>query len=518
MARVGIDLGTTFSVVAFYDVDARRVEVIPDEETTQNLVPSAVYYPENGEPIVGWTALNMAGSDPDRLVRWIKMSMGIDFKKKIGDREYTPEDVSSEILKKLRRNAEIYLGEEVEEAVVTVPAYFRDAQRYATLKAAELAGWFVDWDNLGKSEDKSNVRLLAEPSAAALAYVVEAKTDLTSGNRNVLVSDLGGGTYDVTLLQTQPKTDENGNPTLGIKIVCKDGSRELGGKLWDDDLEDYVVKQCINQGHTDNPKGDSRLAFELRERVIRGKEMLSKLESTQIVCDSMGNTQDVSREKFEDLTAARLLEVETKLRAVLEEAKKEHGISLEAIDPILLVGGASKMPMVARRIEDVTGKQPEIHRTVDLLVAIGAAYNVYIGKIKTRTDIIIDETIDIPQVSVGVKVLVDRKAEIYKNAIVIEKGSDFGKEFVRDKLFTVEDNQPAIDFIILEGDSEDPDQCTALATVTLPLPPGQPAGTKVKVTLKYNESGIIVGSGVCFTSEGEKAVSIEIDRKKIAKV
>jgi len=170
MARVGIDLGTTFSVVAYYDVDAKRVEVIPDEETTQNRVASAVYYQESGEPIAGWTALNMAPSGPERLVQWVKMSIGTDFKKEIGDKEYTPENVSAEILKKLKHNAEVYLGEAVEEVVITVPAYFGDAQRHATLKAAEQAGWFVDWDNLGKEEDKSEVRLLAEPSPASGAH------------------------------------------------------------------------------------------------------------------------------------------------------------------------------------------------------------------------------------------------------------------------------------------------------------------------------------------------------------
>jgi molecular chaperone DnaK len=510
MARIGIDLGTTFSVVAYYDVDARRVEVIPDAETAQLTVPSAVYYPESGDPIVGWTALNKAAEAPDRLVRWIKMSMGTDFKKQIGDQEYTPEDVSAEILKKLKQNAEIYLGEEVEGVVITVPAYFGDAQRHATQQAAELVGLNV-------------VRLLAEPSAAALAYVVEANTDL-SGEKNVLVSDLGGGTYDVTLLQTQPVEDEEGQMTLNIRIVCKDGSQELGGKLWDDALEDYVVEQCIAQGHTDDPKAEPRLAFGLRDRVIQGKHTLSASDTTQIVCD-MGNTQEITREKFEELTASRVLEAEAKLRSVLKQAEDKHGISLQEIDPILQVGGSSKMPMIAKMIENVTGQTPQTHRNVDLLVAIGAAYDVCIASsmeegepIKTRSGGLEIHTppVDIGK-AVGVKAFRGLTDDAF-NAIVIEDGSATGKEFVREDLVTRDDNQPGIQFDIFEGDSEDLELCVQIGTVTLTLPPNEPKGTPVKVTLKYNDSGIIVGSGVCFTTEGAKEVPIEIDHTKRAQV
>jgi len=397
----------------------------------------------------------------------------------------------------------------VEEVVITVPAHFGDAQRHATQEAAKLAGW-----------DESNVRLLAEPSAAALAYVVEANTDLISGERNVLVSDLGGGTYDVTLLQTQPKTDDEGNSTIGIKIVCKDGSQELGGKLWDDKLEDYVVEQCIEQGHTEDPKADPRLAIGLRERVIRGKEILTMAENTEIVCDG-GNTQEVTREKFEDLTSPLMLEVESKLRVVLEQAE-ERGVSLEDIDPILLVGGSSKMPMVPSMIENVTGKQPQTYKNPDLLVAIGAAYDAYIASgeiLETRSGggIVIEEpVVDIARMAVGLKALDSSKGKEV-NAIIIEDGSDFDEEFVREDFVTAEDNQHAIDFDIYEGNSDELEECTFLATVTLELPPDQPKGTKIKVTLKYNESGVIVGSGVCFTSDGENEVPIEIDRQKIAK-
>jgi len=579
MVRLGIDLGTTFSVVSYYD--GHRVEVIPDPETSgQLIVPSAVYYPEDGAPIVGWTALNKAAEDPNRLVQWVKMSMGTDFKKKIGDKEYTPEQVSAEILKKLKQNAEVYLGEDVEEVVVTVPAYFGDAQRNATMKAAEIAGLNV-------------VRLLAEPSAAALAYVVEANTDL-SGDRYVLVSDIGGGTYDVTLLQTQPMEDAEGNPTLNIRIVCKDGSQELGGKLWDDALEDYVVKQCIDQGHTDDPRAEPRLALSLRDRVIQGKHMLSTSDSTQIICDA-GNTQEVTNEKFEELTAALVLQAESKLRSVLAQAEEQpgellfstgleiqgdldsasipeslqqefenhgislsqdatvsikveskrwlisdednkypvvkdgedklnvhRGISLEDIDPILQVGGSTKMPMVARMIENVTGKQPQTHRNVDLLVAIGAAYDVCIASdmvddepIKTRSgELVTTPPIDIGK-AVGVKAF-DPSGKDF-NVIVIPDGSALGEEFVRDNLATRYDNQGAIKFEIYEGNSEVLSECVLLATFTLPLPPNQPEHTRVEVTLKYNESGIIEGSAVCFTSEGPKEVPIEIDRTKIAK-
>ncbi len=507
MARVGIDLGTTFSVISYYDVDARRVEVIPDEESTQLTIPSAVYYPESGDPIAGWMAMNLAVSEPDRLVRWIKMSMGTDYKKNIGDVEYSPEEVSAEILKKLKKNAEAYLNEEVESAVITVPAYFNDTARYATEEAAKLAGLEV-------------TRLLAEPSAAALAYTIEADLDLLSGEKHVLVTDLGGGTYDVTLLKTLPRNAGQENPTLDIKIICKEGSQELGGKLWDDALEEEVVKECIAQGHTDDPKSEPRLALMLRENVIKGKEMLSNVESADIVCD-MGNTQKITREGFEDLTASLMLQVETKLRTVLELAEKDQGVGIDDIDTILLVGGSSKMPMVPQMIQNVTGKEPGSHRSLDLLVAMGAAYDVCIASgepVETRQGgiQIVTPPVDIARMAVGVKA-VDTNTNQNVNAIIINDGSPFQEEFTRDDFITQDDKQGAIDFEIYEGNDRDIDSCQYLATATLSLPPDQPKGMQVKVTLKYNENGVIVGTGVCFTTEGQKEVPIEVDRSQLMK-
>jgi len=501
MILCGIDLGTTFSAIAHYDEISKRVTVIPDADTSQLMIPSAVFYKEDGTTIVGWDALNVARQNPDRLVQWIKMSMGDrEFKKNIGNFNVTPEEVSAEILKKLKRNAEMDSNQEIEAVVITVPAYFGDNEREATMKAAELAGLKV-------------LRLLAEPSAASLAYVIEAQIDL-SGKKHVLVSDLGGGTYDVTLLQTESKTDNRGNKIIETKIICKDGSIELGGKLWDDKLEEYMVEECLKAGHqADDPRADTIRKLPLREEVIKGKQILTRDDTVQISCGT-GNTHEVTRSKFEELTAELLLQVEEKFRDVIKKGEEENGIPSSSIDPILLVGGSSRMPMIERMIENITGKKPITHRTVDLLVAIGAAYDAYIASgesVVTKSGgIIVTPTPDIARKAVGIKVNVPPV-----NAIIIEDGSAYETEFSRKDLATMFDNQREIEFAIYEGNSSNIDECKYLASVTLPLPPNQPQMTPVEVTLKYDANGIITGHGMCRTSEGNKEIQIMVDRKKI---
>ncbi|MCP4217708.1 MAG: Hsp70 family protein [bacterium] len=505
--RFGIDLGTTFSSIAQYDPETGRVEVIPDEDTSQNTVPSAVYFAGGDQVIVGGAALNMAPQAPSNLCQWIKMSMGEEYNGPFNGKEYTAEQISAEILKHLKKNAELYTGEEVSEVVVTVPAYFGDRERMATAEAVQLAGMKL-------------IRLLPEPSAAALAHAID-NIDEVAG-KNVLVYDLGGGTFDVTLMQTQKIEDEEGRFSLDIRVIVKDGSRELGGKLWDDRLIEYVARECDTHFGFD-PRLDDRARLSLNEKVIQAKHQLSKVEETDILVDTEGNTVKVTREGFRDLTQDLLMQTEEKVNNVLEKAA-ENNIAKDEIDIILLAGGATRMPAVKQLLLEIFGREPKIHKNLDLVVSIGAAYDAQIAsgdlvtKDKTGTKITIaggTATTDVGK-AIGVTVAMpDGDQVVDKNHIVIPEGSPTGEEFANDGFATVEDGQMEIEFHINEGESENMEECSPLGSAVITgLPPDRPKGRPLKVILKYNANGIIEGRGIDLETGLE--TEIRIDRRKIS--
>jgi molecular chaperone DnaK len=296
MKIIGIDLGTTFSLIAEFNPDTGNVTVIPDESGGFG-VPSAVYYPESGLPMVGQEAITAGEFASDRVVRFIKTTMGSDYRKSIGGRDYSPAEISAEILRRLLRNAASFLNvgpTDFASIVVAVPAYFGDAACAATLEAARLAGF-----------DMARVRLFPEPCAAALAYMGEG-TELRANSCRVLVSDLGGWTYDATVINANPCLDTDGRERLKLDVICKVGSQILGGALWDDALEEYVKKHCAStEGHSTPDWTDPNIRHVLRERVIRGKEILSHLPSVTIAC-CPGRFLQVSRAVFEVQAAALL--------------------------------------------------------------------------------------------------------------------------------------------------------------------------------------------------------------------
>jgi molecular chaperone DnaK len=522
---IGIDLGTTFSVVAEFNRNTGQVMVIPDESGGYT-VPSAVYYPEGGDPVVGVEAINAGDYAGERLVRFMKMNMGTDFRKKIGNREYTPKEVSAEILKKLKKNAAAHLGtDDFESIVITVPAYFTDKPTRDTLDAAELAGF-----------DLKKVRIFPEPCAAALAYVAEANAGLDAGLRRVFVSDLGGGTYDATLIETTPVTTPEGRKHLEIKIRHKDGSQQLGGVLWDDELEKHVKSLCAESasaGHSPVPAGDASLSHGLRERVTRGKILLSSVPSVQISCCA-GKSQTVTRDTFDGLTEGLLLQVEEKVNSVREqdlrgqreangERKKNGGAELPEVgwDVVLLAGAASAMPQVKRMLRRVTGLEPVAHRSLEQIVAIGAAYEAALERSialsvpnadPNADEIVIQPPVNILTDDIGV-VIFDPSTGKHTNEIVLRKDTPAGVEGVRDDFVVPSDNQSAIRFRLRQGSDPDPDKCLPVGDFTLALPPAQPRGTKVKVVLTLGPNQIVVGKGICFTTSGPREVELRVERQ-----
>ena len=499
----GIDLGTTFSLISYYR--AGRPEVLPDQSSSEFVVPSAVYYPEGGDPVVGKSALGMAPVDPDRLVRWIKMSMGTDYRKTIGEESYTPEEISAEILKHLKRNAETALGGiEVTQAVLTVPAYFGDRERAATRQAGELAGLEV-------------MSLLPEPAAAAYAYAIEG--DIVDGESHILVYDLGGGTFDVTLLRASKVVGVEGDVTIETDVVAKDGSRALGGKHWDDAVVEYLATQCLEK-HGRDPRMDDRALLDLRDRAIQAKHFLTDFPSQSVIVDAEGNTIELTREQFETETEGLLYQTEEKLGHVMESAA-EKGISWSDLDHILLAGGSTRMPMVRAMLERVLAEndataQIRIHGSVDQIVSLGAAYYAQIcggAEIVTQAGLVVRPT-TIKDIGRAIGVIA-RENGSDVNVIVIPEGSEMDHEFTVDGLATEHDGQTSIDFVVTEGDSQDADMVERLGSATLTgLPGGRPAGQPVTVSLKYDSSGIITGYGL--DQSTNMRVEIHVDRKAIA--
>jgi molecular chaperone DnaK len=509
---VGIDLGTTFSIISYFREG--RPEPIPDQDGPNYTIPSTVYYPEGGEPIVGESAIAQEKMDPDRLTQWIKRNMGEDYRKQIGDDEYSPEQVSADILKYLKQNAEVYLGTEVTQAVITVPAYFGDRERAATAEAGRLAGLEV-------------LQLLPEPVAAAFAYAIDGTIE--PGERNILVYDLGGGTFDITLLKAIYQKESEDAVKLDANVLAKDGARELGGRDWDKALIDYLADKAEEE-FGNNPKEDLLSEINLRDRANEAKHQLSRTEKVPVVVDGAGNTIAVERQEFEQLTQGLLYQTEERLNNVMKEAEEKHGVTWNDIDVLLLVGGSTRMPMVRSMLERVIADQGanvpiQLHKQVDLTVSMGAAYYAEIlseGKLVIPSDdadrpvIIHGDFVDTVK-AIGVLAHQGQADGTYTqiNVIIIPDGSETDQDFTVDTLATQHDNQTGVRFDVTEGNSEIPDEVQTLGGVTLTgLPPNRPKGRPLKVILTYNKSGIITGKGI--DVETGQEVDISIDRKAIS--
>ena len=477
---VGIDFGTTNYCIA--TLEGGQPTVIVNAEGSRT-TPSVVAFSKSGEIIVGDVAKRQAVTNVDRTISSVKRHMGTDWTVKIDDKEWTPQEISAQILMKLKRDAEAYLGEPVTDAVITCPAYFNDAQRQATKDAGTIAGLNV-------------LRIINEPTAAALAYGLEKGKE----DERILVFDLGGGTFDVSLLEIG-KDDEDGFAT--IQVQATNGDNKLGGDDWDQAIIDWIVTEVKNKYGVDVSK-DKIATRRLKEAAEQAKKELSSSTSTTISQQYLAMAPDgtpvhldetLTRAKFEEMTSHLLERTRKPFNAVLADS----GISVSQIDHVVLVGGSTRMPAVQELVKELTGGR-EANKSVnpDEVVAVGAA--VQSGVIKgDRKDVLL---IDVTPLSLGI----ETKGGIMTK--LIERNTAIPTK--RSEVFsTAEDNQPSVLIQVYQGEREFARDNKPLGTFELggiaPAPHGVP---QIEVTFDIDANGIVHVSAKDKGTGKEQSVTI----------
>jgi len=469
---VGIDLGTTNSVVAA--MEGGEPAVIANAEGDRT-TPSVVAFARNGEVLTGEVAKRQAVTNPERTIASVKRHMGTTWGKSIDDKNYTPQEISARVLQKLKLDAEQYLGDTVTEAVITVPAYFDDAQRTATTEAGKIAGLEV-------------LRIINEPTAAALAYGLDKETE----DQTILVFDLGGGTFDVSVL-------EIGDGVFEVKSTA--GDTHLGGDDWDAAVVAWLAAS-FKGDHGVDLSTDAMAGQRLREAAEQAKKDLSSKQTTQINLPFITATDsgplhldyELSRSKFEELTFDLL----KRCRSPFEQAINDAGLAKADIDHVILVGGSTRMPAVQKLVTELTGREPHKGVNPDEVVSVGAA--IQAGVLKGDvTDVLL---LDVTPLSLGIETkggvmtrLIDRNTTIPTR---------------RSEMFTTaEDGQPSVEIHVLQGEREMAAGNKTLGKFQLVgLPPAPRGVPQIEVAFDIDANGIVHVSAKDSATSKEQSITI----------
>ena len=468
---IGIDLGTTNSCVAV--IEGGEPVVIANAEGART-TPSVVGFGKNGERMVGQVAKRQAITNPDRTVSSIKRQMGSDYKVAIDGKKYTPQEISAMILQKLKTDAEAYLGEKVSEAVITVPAYFTDAQRQATKDAGHIAGLEVK-------------RIINEPTAAALAYGIDKEDD-----QKVMVYDLGGGTFDVSIIEMGDGVQE---------VLATAGNNHLGGDDFDQRVMNWIIEE-FNKSNGIDLRGDKMAMQRLKEAAEKAKIELSGVTSSDInlpyiTVDATGPKHlelTLTRAKFNELTADL---VESTMGPV-RQAMSDSGLSTSEIDKVLMVGGSSRIPAVQEEIKKFIGKEPFKGINPDECVAIGAALQAGVmgGEVKGLL------LLDVTPLSLGIETMggINTKIIDRNTTIPVKKSQIFS---------TAVDNQPSVEVHVLQGEREFAKDNKTLGVFHLDgIMPARRGVPQIEVTFDIDANGIVHVSAKDLGTNKEQSISI----------
>ena len=469
---IGIDLGTTNSCVAV--MEGGETVVIPNSEGART-TPSVVAFTKDGERLVGQVAKHQAITNPDRTISSIKREMGTNYTVKIDDKEYSPQEISAMILQKLKKDAEAYLGETISKAVITVPAYFSDSQRQATKDAGKIAGLEV-------------MRIINEPTAASLAYGLDKE-----GNQKIMVYDLGGGTFDVSILELGDGVFE---------VLSTNGNNRLGGDDFDEVLMNYFISEYKKDKGVDLST-DKMAVQRLKEAAEKTKIELSSTTTSNVNLPFITATSEgpqhfemtVTRAKFEDLISSLI----DKTTTPVKNAIKDSGLSTEQLDKVILVGGSTRIPAVQALVKDLTGKEPYKGINPDECVAIGAAIQggVLAGDVK---DVLL---LDVTPLSLGIETFggVFTKLIERNTTIPTKKSQIFS---------TAADNQTAVDIHVLQGERKMSADNKTLGRFQLAGIPMAPRGVpQIEVTFDIDANGIVNVSAKDLGTNNEQKVVIQ---------